>query len=225
MKKVFLSMVSIFLLLTISKATDIGDIADEVDLDAKASISIEPSYFNFTTIVEGCESMDVPFFVYNDGGTAVYIKDVDIVGDDSEDFKITEDNCKGKIISIDDTCAIYVRFKPKSKGTKKAKLRVEFIDYDKFDDVDWGDIDWDDPFDAVSSTETAKLEGIGIPSPTGGFFDMGDVCPKPPSYDISNEADDGGTDVDIGCSFGTTGALPVYLLTLLFIGLRKKFRK
>ncbi len=218
-------LVLVFSSFSISKSSSIGDIADEIDLDAKASISIEPSYFNFMTIIEGCESIDVPFFVYNDGGTAVYIKDVDIVGDDSADFEITQDNCKDKIISIDDTCAIYVRFKPESKGTKKAKLRVEFIDYDKFDDVDWGDIDWDDPFEVVTSTETARLEGIAVPSPTGDFFDIGDVCPEPPSYDLPDEVDNGGTDVDVGCSFGATGSLPVYLLTLLIIALRRKIRK
>jgi len=209
-----------------SYASSIGDIADEIDFNAKASISIEPSYFNFLTIIEGCKSIEVPFFVYNDGGTAVYIKDVDIVGDDSDNFEITQDNCKGKIISIDDTCAIYVRFKPESSGKKKAKLRVEFIDYDKFDNVDLGDIDWDDPFKVVTSTETARLEGVGVPSPTGDIFDIGDVCPEPPSYDLPDEVDNGGTDVDVGCNFNpASSSLPVYLLTILLLTIKRKFRK
>ncbi len=202
-----------------------NDILDEIDIDTHASISIQPSEMNFLTIPEDCESIAVPFAVYNDGGTPVYIRDVDIVGDDRKDFEIVDENCKHEKISVDDFCTILVKFAPKSEGSKEATLRVSFFDYDKVDEIDWK-WNWDDLLDEITSTEDASLKGVAITNPASDIF--GIDCPEPPEYDIEDitgKKDSGDDWLDVGCSMGATASVPFYLLIPFLLGLRRFFKK
>jgi hypothetical protein len=210
---------------TIEKTDVVDDIKDNVDIDTHASISIQPSNMDFLTIPEDCESVAVPFAVYNDGGTPVYIRDVDIVGDDRKDFKIVDENCKHEKISVDDFCIILVKFAPKSEGSKEATLRVSFFDYDKIDEIDWK-WSWDDLLDEITSTEDASLKGYAVTNPASDIFDID--CPTPPEYDIEDfDKSDGGSDnwLDIGCSMGSVSSVPFYLLVPFLVGLRRFFKR
>ncbi len=209
---------------TIGKTDVIDDIKDNVDVDVKASISIQPSNMDFLTIPEDCESVAVPFVVFNDGGTPVYIRDVDIIGDDRKDFEIVDENCKHEKISVDDFCTILVKFSPKSEGSKEATLRVEFFDFDKIDEIDWK-WNWDDLLDEITSTEDASLKGYAITNPASDIF--GIDCPSPPEYNIEDFTIDDDDDdwLNIGCSMGSAASIPFYLLVPFLLGLRRFLKK
>ena len=210
---------------TIEKSDVLDDIKDNIDVDTHASISIQPSNMDFLTIPEDCESVAVPFGVYNDGGTPVYIRDVDIVGDDRHDFEIVDENCKHEKISVDDFCVILVKFAPKSEGSKEATLRVQFFDYDKLDEIDWK-WSWDDLLDEITSTEYASLKGYAVTNPASDIF--GIDCPKPPEYDVEDftgKKDNSSDWLDIGCSMGNVASFPFYLIVPFLLGLRRLFRR
>ena len=215
--------VFLFLTVQISWGVTKTEVWDDVDVDAHASISVQPSEMNFLTIPEDCESVGVPFAIYNDGGTPVYIRDVDIIGDDKKDFEIVDENCKHEKISIDDFCTVIVKFSPKSEGSKEATLRISFLDYDKVKDIKWK-WNWDDLLDEITSTEDASLKGVAITNPASDIF--GIDCPKPPEYDVEDltgKTDSDDDWLDIGCSMGTVNSLPFYLLVPVLLWIRRIF--
>ncbi|NPA52375.1 MAG: hypothetical protein GXO22_05730 [Aquificae bacterium] len=201
--------------LDLSKQADLGDIFDNIDVDAGVSIKIFPDKWYFGAIIEDCESPAFPFMVTNDGGIPVYIKKSYIDGDDEEHFYIKEDNCKDKILAVGDACSIKVVFRPKSEGTRDAKLVVKYFGNDNLEDL------IKDLLENDYKEEKADLEGVGLPSPTGDLFDYDDFCPDYPEYKIPEEIEDGGEDPDdiIGCRLSTKKDITLLLLFAVGIAL------
>ena len=224
MKKAFIVVLSIFSFafsLDIKKQADLGDILDNIDVEAGVSIEIFPDKWHFGSIIEDCESPAFPFVITNDGGIPVYIRKSYIDGKDEEHFDIKEDNCKDKILAVGDACTIKVVFKPKAEGKRKAKLVVRY----------YGDKDLKEAIEDLIKgdykEEEADLEGIGLPSPTGDFIDYEDFCPDYPDYELPKQVEDSGEDPDdlIGCKLSnkTDLSLLAILLGGLIFFLKRKY--
>ncbi len=204
----------------LTKQADLGDILDNIDVDAGVSIKIFPDRWHFGTIIEDCDSPAFPFVVTNDGGLPVYIRKSYIDGDDKNHFYIKEDNCKDKILAVGDTCSIEVVFRPKSEGSKDARLVVRYYGDDNIEDF------IKDLIKSDYHEEEADLDGVGLPSPTGDIFDYEDFCPDYPDYEIPKEVEDRGEDPDdlIGCQLGSKNDISLLFLTLVLIGMYIKRR-
>ena len=207
--------------LEISKQEDLGDIVDNIDVEAGTSIKIFPDRWHFGTIIEDCDSPAFPFVITNDGGLPVYIRKSYISGDDKKHFYIKEDNCKDKILAVGDTCTIEVVFRPKDEGNRKAKLVVRYYGNDNLEDF------VKDLLENEYHEEKAELEGVGLPSPTGDFIDYDNFCPDYPDYELPKEVEDRGEDPDdiIGCQLSSKTDIPfmVFIGFLFALYIKRRF--
>ena len=213
MRKIFLVFILLFstaFSYDIEKQADIGDILDDIDVEAGVSIDIFPDRWNFGTILEDCESPAFPFIVTNDGGLPVYIRKSYIDGDDKKHFYIKEDNCKDKILAVGDTCTIKVVFKPRDEGKRDAELVVRYYGDKNIEKL------IEELIDGEYEEESADLEGVGLPSPTGDFIDYDDFCPDYPDYELPKEVEDRGEDPDdiFGCKLGSGIDLTLFLISV-----------
>jgi hypothetical protein len=90
-----------------------------------ARLSLEPSpTVNFGTVTEGVTSPSRTFVVRNIGQKPTGDVDLDVNGDDDEDFRITRTNC-GESLVPGGGCAVYVAFRPTDDGTLEAELEAD----------------------------------------------------------------------------------------------------
>jgi hypothetical protein len=116
-----------------------------------------PTALFFGTWPTAIRSVKMPIVFTNDGALPLFIENVEIKGENPEDFRIDDDGCDDKTLGDLDTCTVRISFKPKEVGTRRAILKVSYYKAD------------------ISSpkthTEEIKLMGIGLPSEPG---DIGD---------------------------------------------------
>ncbi|NPA52453.1 MAG: choice-of-anchor D domain-containing protein [Aquificae bacterium] len=90
---------------------------------------LSPKIVVFDPTPVGDESDKEEVVVKNEDDNKVLIGDVSIVGGDSDEFRITDEDCEGEILSQNEECTIEVRFEPESKGVKLSILKFESATY------------------------------------------------------------------------------------------------
>lgn len=95
-------------------------------------ISISPENYDFGNVNTGNSSSPKSFTITNttDTETALIINMMKIRGVSPSEFRITDENCSGKTLSLNETCTVQVIFSPVSAGTKNAILRIQSNDPD-----------------------------------------------------------------------------------------------
>ena len=116
-----------------------------------------PTALFFGTWPTAIRSVKMPVIFTNDGALPLFIENVEIKGDNPDDFRIEDDGCDDKTLGDLDTCTVRISFKPKEVGTRRAILKVSYYKADITA--------------PKTHTEEIKLMGIGIPSEPG---DLGD---------------------------------------------------
>lgn len=90
-----------------------------------AKLAMEPaSTVNFGTVAERTASASRRFIVRNVGQQPTGDVDLDVQGDDGEDFRITSTNC-GRSLGPGAACAAYVAFRPTDDGKLEAELEAD----------------------------------------------------------------------------------------------------
>jgi len=90
-----------------------------------ARLSLEPgSRVHFGTVTEGVTSASRRFIVRNVGQKPTGDVELDIDGDDDEDFRITDTNC-GRSLGPGSGCTVYVAFRPTDDGKLEAELEAD----------------------------------------------------------------------------------------------------
>lgn len=89
-----------------------------------AKLTVQPgSTVSFGTVTEGSSSAARKFIVRNVGQMPAGDVDVDIEGDDDDDFRITANGCRSLGAGI--ACAVYVAFRPRDTGRREARLEAD----------------------------------------------------------------------------------------------------
>jgi hypothetical protein len=99
-------------------------------------------------------------------GTPTTLSAASLGGEDPGDFTIREDDCRGQALTVGTECAVFVRFTPRSPGTKAATLTVS---------------------DAAGVSHTVPLEGWtdGGTTQFTATSDNGDWVGGGSSYDLT----------------------------------------
>lgn len=106
-----------------------------------AQVALQPgSTIDFGTVTEGVTSTSKRFVVRNVGQKSAGTVELDVEGDDDEDFRITGTSCRGRSLGPGGGCTVYVAFRPTDDGRLDARLKA-------------------DP--AQGKSVTAKLTGLG----------------------------------------------------------------
>ncbi|MCL2064653.1 MAG: choice-of-anchor D domain-containing protein [Candidatus Cloacimonetes bacterium] len=88
-----------------------------------AIITIDPSSYNFGTVVVGTISELQTFTIFNTGGSPLLINTITLSGDNQDDFNIISDDLPWSI-EIGNNKPFYVSFSPISSGNKSAELNI-----------------------------------------------------------------------------------------------------
>jgi len=90
-----------------------------------AQLSLQPgSTVHFGTVTEGVTSASRRFVVRNVGQKPTGDVDLDLNGDDDEEFRITGTSC-GRSLGPGGGCTVYVAFRPTDRGTFEAELEAD----------------------------------------------------------------------------------------------------
>jgi poly(beta-D-mannuronate) lyase len=90
-----------------------------------AKLALSPgSTVNFGTVTEGATSTSRRFVLRNGGQKPTGDIDLDIRGDDDEDFRITSTNC-GRSLGSGGACTVDVAFRPTGDGRLEAELEAD----------------------------------------------------------------------------------------------------
>jgi hypothetical protein len=87
------------------------------------AISISPNFKDFGATMVGSESPDAVFDLRNNGQAATGTIQIDLVGDGSSQFVVTQSTC-GAPMEPNTTCSIGVKFRPSEEGHKRASIEV-----------------------------------------------------------------------------------------------------
>ena len=110
---------------TISRKMRCHDDAELRVTRRSARIELQPgSTVHFGTVSEGATSEARSFVVRNVGQKPTGGLDVEIEGDDDDDFTITADNCRSAL-APGGSCDVSVAFRPEDDGTREAVLHVD----------------------------------------------------------------------------------------------------
>jgi hypothetical protein len=114
------------------------------DVRTSASVEISPSSLDFKDQVAKMPSKPLRITLTNTGGKDLYIRSVEVGGENLQDFRIAGDTCTGATVSSQKSCVVDVIFTPAATGTRTALITVTD--------------------DASDSPQKAKLSGNGINS-------------------------------------------------------------
>ena len=129
-----------------------------------ARLSLEPSSaVHFGTVTEGVTSPSRRFIVRNVGQKPTGDVDLDVDGDDDEDFRITGTDC-GRSLAPGAGCTVNVAFRPTDDGTLEAELEAD-PDEGKSDSTDLAGVGRKNA-DAVDDSED-EVTGDDSPDPCG----------------------------------------------------------
>ncbi|MCX7957763.1 MAG: choice-of-anchor D domain-containing protein [Deltaproteobacteria bacterium] len=95
------------------------------------AISTDRGSIDFGLVKLGNESSPEKITVKNVGSKNLEISDVSIGGNDTSDFVIKSENCKGITLAPNNTCVISLSFKPLSLGDRSAELQIDSDDPNK----------------------------------------------------------------------------------------------
>ncbi len=120
-----------------------------------AQLSVSPKIVIFDPTPVNDESDEEQITVKNESDRKILIGDVSIIGGDRDEFRITDEDCEGEILSENEECNIEVRFEPESKGVKLSILKFESARY-----AGGFDLDFDENFVFLAgfATESTDLE-------------------------------------------------------------------
>jgi len=88
------------------------------------SMSVNPPSHNFGNTYVGTSPPVKTFTVTNTGNGELESSSINITGQDSSEFVITEDSCSGQPLQPFDSCTVDVKFSPVSAGQKNAILAI-----------------------------------------------------------------------------------------------------
>jgi hypothetical protein len=98
--------------------------------EAASSARLQPTVWDFAPVSIPTPSNPTPmatlgmFTVTNSGGTPVGPLSAIVEGGDADSFALSDDACTGAFLQAGQSCAMTVRFKPITAGTKNALLTV-----------------------------------------------------------------------------------------------------
>jgi len=88
-----------------------------------ASFSLSPTALTFNRRGIGTSSQPQPVTLTNQSTTALAIADWQLSGNDSQDFRILSNQCKGTL-APGDTCTVSLQFQPTAIGPRRATLAI-----------------------------------------------------------------------------------------------------
>ena len=213
---------------------------DSIDVEgATPKLRYFPTALFFGTWPTAIRSVKMPIVFTNDGALPLFIENVKLTGENSDDFKIEDDGCDDETLGDLDTCTVRISFKPKKVGTRRAILKVYYYKADVFA--------------PKTHTEEIKLMGIGLPSEpedigdcdfddlwkgkcTPDFGDLGDIGDIFKFSDGNPQEISANGDEEViktasvepqagGCSMAPVPSIPWYLFVPFVIFARRIFRK
>ncbi|NQE46014.1 hypothetical protein C5S31_08330 [ANME-1 cluster archaeon GoMg2] len=88
------------------------------------AISVLPTSHNFGSMYVDGTSSPMMFIITNTGSEDLMIGPFSIKGVDDDEFRIRDNNCRGRAIAQSRSCTVNVLFAPTSEGEKSASLRI-----------------------------------------------------------------------------------------------------
>jgi hypothetical protein len=158
---------------------------------ANADLAISPTSHDFGNAAVGVETNSGQVFTLESTGTTpVTINSLNIVGADSGDFLILEEDCYTEELEPGETCELEVGFEPSSTGAKSATLNVGS--------------------DAPGSPTSAALSGNGVANPA--------ISVEPASLDFGSRTVGEGPGPGQTVTVESTGTTPLNLVDVALTG-------
>lgn len=93
-------------------------------LSTRVGLQFAPGQLDFGQIDSGSTSAAENILLSSVGQRSLEIGSVTIVGSDSTQFAIEQDQCSGQVLAPGSDCAISIRFSPLTPGVKSAELEI-----------------------------------------------------------------------------------------------------
>lgn len=104
--------------------------AGPVAAATRPQLSVTPLTADCGTLPAGQDAACETFAVANLGFSALHVTSAGLTGADSGDFGVEADSCTGATVGMGASCAVAVRFTPKTVGAKAAALLIASDDPD-----------------------------------------------------------------------------------------------